>query len=309
MPPAYTQFKGVTALGDSLISDQLEANLVEFFDYSLLQVGGFFNVTFPGVGTRLRMVNDPDYTDGQVWEGYRRDWVWETGVPVDVQPVAISGVWVNGGFVPLGSGVSVNYPLGRVVFDNPVAPTSNVTMEFSFRRVQMATSDAEWFQELQFNSVDIDLASNQSQFFQAASGAWNTLAQNRVQLPAIVVEAVSRVRLVPLQIGSKARVHQQDVIFHVLAETPFDRKQLHDLIIEQWDHHLVLFDKNRVDDNDAWPLDENGTPRPGALQYPNLVENFRWRVLAIKEMRSEPQTSMPPLYRATCRGTMEVDLP
>jgi hypothetical protein len=311
--PTNTQFKGgVTALGDSLVSDQLEANLVEFFDWGFLQVGGFFSVTFPGAGTNLRMVSDPDYADGQVWEGYRRDWVWESGVPgVGTQPVAVSGVWVNGTFVArgtAGSGFHVNYPLGRVVFDSPLPPASRVACEFSFRRVQMATSDAEWFQELQFNTTELD-QENQVQFAEVASGAWNVLAQNRIQLPAIVVEAVNRVRLIPLELGSSARVHQQDVLFHVLSDTPFDRKQLHDIIVAQWDHRIVLFDKNAVDDSDAWPLDMDGTPRDPARTFEDLVRDFRWRVMAVVAMQSEPKLSLPPLYRATCRATVELDLP
>lgn len=309
MPPEYTQFKGVTALGDSLVSDQLEANLINFFDWSFLQVGGFFNVTFPGTGTRLRLVSDPDYQDGQVWEGYRQEWVWEQSLPSgEQQPVGISGVWVNNSFVPYGSGFSINYPMGRVVFDSPLPTTARVACEFSFRRVRMATSDAEWFQDLQFNTLELS-SENEAQFLEVASGAWNVLAKNRIQLPVIVVEAVSRVRMKGLQIGSKARVHEQDVIFHVLADTPFDRKQLHDIVIEQWNHQLVLFDKNQVDDADAWPLDEEGQPRPSGLTYPEMVEQYRWRVLSVTEMRSEPQTSLPPLYRATCRATVELDLP
>lgn len=316
MSADFTRFKSVTAMGDSLISDQLESNIIAFFDWGFLQAGGFFNVQFPQRGTQLRRVSDPDYSDGQVWEAYRKNWVWETGVPAPgTQPLAVSGVWVNNAFRPLGSGYHIDYPGGRVVFDTALAAGSTVKLEFAFHRVSMQASDTEWFQQLQFNTLDLEDASVRSQFEEVASGAWNVLAQNRVQLPAIVVEAVNRVRLTGLEIGSAARVHEQDVLFHVLAETPFDRKQLHDIIVAQWDHRLQLFDVNAVDDADAWPLDANGSPRPSgeAMTYPELVAppgegGFRWRVCAITGMRSEPQTSLPPLYRATCRGTFEVDL-
>lgn len=304
-----TQLKSVTAIGDSLISDQLEANLVSFFDWGLLNIGGFFNVKFPGAGTRLRYGHDDDYEDGRVWEGYRYGWVWESGVAFQgYEPIPISGVWVNGDFLPAGTGYFIDYPAGRVVFDNPLPKNTQVACEFSFRRVRVATSDATWFQELQYNTLELT-AENQAEFVQVGSGAWNVLAKNRIQLPAIVVESVSRVKMVGLEIGSRARVHEQDVIFHVLAETPMDKKQLHDIIIAQWDHRLMLFDKNAVDDADAWGLDSEGRPRNLPARYPDLVSGFAWRVLAITNMRSEPQDSFPPLYRATCRATVEVDLP
>lgn len=312
----YTQFKGVTALGDSLISDQFEANLVAFFNWSFLQVAGFFNVTFPAPGTSLRVVSDPDYNLGQVWEGYRKDWVWETGVPCGTEylPIAISGVWVNGVFQPPGSGYFIDYPLGRVVFaGSGIAATGTVAVEYSFRRVTMATSDVEWFQNLQFDTLDL-AGSQLAQFEEVASGAWNVLAVNRVQLPAIVVEAVNRVRMTGLEIGSGARVHEQDILFHILAETPFDRKQLHDICINQWQHRFVLFDKNAIEDANAWPLDANGSPVANPLNYPQLIAptgqgGYWYRICYISDMKSEPQTSLPPLYRATCRGTFEVDIP
>ncbi len=312
MPYDNTVLRGVTELGFSLVSDQIESNLITFFDWGLLQVGGFFNTTFPAVGSRLRKVNDPDYKPGQIWEGYRQGWVWESGIPgTTYQPISISGVWVNGVFRPNGSGYYINYPLGQVVFDTPVSGT--VAVEHSWRRVKMATADARWFQELEFQTVDFN-TSQQAQFAEVASGVWNVLSVNRVQLPAIVVEAVNRVKMTPLQIGSRARIHEQDVLFHILAETPMDRKQLHDLVVNQWEHRLVFFDKNLVEDANAWPLDENGTPKRGARNYPQLVApttsgGFGWRVCGVSAMRSEPQESYPPLYRATCRATLSIDLP
>lgn len=309
----YTQFKSVATINDSLISDQLEANIIAYFDWGFLQAEGFVNVTFPQLGTNLRLVSDPDFNGGQVYESFRQGWIWESGVSVNEVPVAVSGVWVNSVFRPIGSGYHIDYPGGRVVFDTSLASGSSVMAEFSYRRVKMATADAQWFQDLQFNSSVLN-AVEYSQFEQVASGAWNVLSQNRIQLPAIVVESVQRVRLTGLEIGSKARVQEQDILFHVLTETPFDRKQLHDIIIAQWDARLQLFDKNAVEDANAWPLDWGGTPVSGAMTYPQMVAatgdgGFRWRTCAITGMRSEPQTSFPPLYRATCRGIFEVDMP
>jgi hypothetical protein len=257
------------------------------------------------VGTRLRPVHDPDYNDGQVWEGFRKGWVWESNIPGSGQPIAISGVWVNNTFRPYGSGYHINYPLGRVVFDSPLSTTGVVSCEFSFRRVDVVTSEAEWFQQFQFDTSELTQPS-QAQFLQAGSGI---LSQNRVQLPAIVIESVSNVKLIPFEIGSKSRVHQQDVLFHVFSETPYDKNQLHDIIVNQFNHQIVLFDKNAIGDADKWPLDINGTPRASGLIYPELVENYSWRPLYFADVKTQPQPKLPGLFMATCRATVEVNLP
>jgi hypothetical protein len=307
-----TQFKSVTSLGESLFSDALETNILAWVNWSLLQVGGFFNERFPSIGTHLRLVSDPDYVDGQVWEGYRKDWVWESGVAGTQQPIPISGAWVNNSFTPVGTGLKVDYQSGRMIFAEPRPLTSQVKTEFTFRQVQLMSADVEWFQELQFDTLDFD--KEQVQFQEAASGAWNVLAQNRIQLPAVVIEAVSRVKMIPLQLGNNFREHQQEVLFHVLADKPFWRKQLHDVIVSQWAQQIFLFDKEAVEAADAWPLDWDGTLKANPRTYPALVAaveegGFRWKQMMFKDMRSEPQISFPPLYRCTIRATVSVDLP
>lgn len=306
----HTRLKNVASFEESQISDILETNLTEFFNWGFLQVGGFFNVSFPSTGTQLRRVSEVGYTDGCVFEGYRQGWIWESGIASPFSPVQISGVWVNDVFRPLGSGYHIDYPQGRVVFTTPLPTGAVVECEFSFRRVQLATADNEWFREIQFDSYDW----TDQDFLSIASGAWNVLARNRVQLPAIVVEPINRVRLRPKELGSHARVHSQDVLLHVLAETPFDRGQLHDMLIEQWDHDIVLFDVNRLTEEDRWPLLPEGYPRPSAYLYDTLVAptgegGYFWRKASFTDVSSEPQTSYPPLYRASVRLTVEVDLP
>lgn len=302
--PDHTTLRGVRALGDSLATDLLQNNVLAFLDWGLLAAGGFFDVKFPSEGTRLRPVKDPDYADGRVWEGNRSNWVWESGLPTANQPVGISGVWVDSQFRPYGSGYHINYPLGRVVFDSPLPTSGQVSCEYSFRRVRVDHADAPWFRQLQRDTLDLS-----REQFMAGSGSWNYNAADRVQLPAVCVEAVSRVRLKPLEVGSKARVHEQDVLLHVIAETPFDRNQLHDVAVNQYSHAIVLFDKNAVGDADRWPLDLNGTPRPSGLNYPGLVEEYPWRTAYITDARAEPQEAPPELFAATCRLTFEFDHP
>ena len=82
----YTNLKGFDYIGDAGLSEQLKANLIEFFDWALLEKGNFFSVNIPSSGQyggarhKLRLVDDPNYNSGQVWESYRGNWVWQSGL-------------------------------------------------------------------------------------------------------------------------------------------------------------------------------------------------------------------------------------
>lgn len=317
--PSYTTLKGVTEIGHSTCCEQLKANLVEFFNWGFLGIGGFTNVSrgtaapYGGFSAQLRPVSDKNYDLGQVWEGHRQNWVWESGVEYPYQPIQISGVYVNGTFYPSNtSGVyahHINYPNGQVVFDDAISTTSTVEVNYSYRYVNFYTSDAPWFKEVMFNSYRVD----DPQFSQYASGVWTILAQNRVQLPAVIVETVPRRTLTPMQIGGGQWL-KQDVLFHVLSENTWDRDKLLDIVTYQKEKTLLSFDKNAMADANRFPLDSNGSVASGAMVYPDLVKptgegGFFWKKVFIKEMTTQEAPSNPPMYRALVRGTFEIDFP
>ena len=85
-----SQFKGVTSIQKDNLSNNLLLSLQDFLSWGFLQIGGFQNITrSPAVSGsyvpdnvsryRLRNSSDPSYEAGQVWEGFRNDWVWESG--------------------------------------------------------------------------------------------------------------------------------------------------------------------------------------------------------------------------------------
>jgi hypothetical protein len=309
-----TTLKSVDHIGQSLESAQLEANVMTWLSWGLLGVGAFNNVTLatpPVYGTgspaKLRPVNDPrGVPAGKVWEGVRADWVWESGVPYGHQPTAISGVYVNNAFVPSSAtGVyahKVSYPLGQVVFNSPIPTGSDVKVEHSYRMVQVRSADQPWFQQVAFRSFRDDDA----QFTAPAGsgGAWDILGENRVQLPAVVVESVGRVRMKPLEIGNHARTQRQDILFHVLTETPWDRKTLHDILVNQWDARIETFDKNAA----TYPLNFDGTLASGAMTYPQMAAATPWRPVAWVDVQSGESAQVGQnFYWTTVRGTFEFD--
>ena len=119
-----TTFKQVSQVGNTLLNSQLESNLKSFIDWGMLGIGGWFNITIPSSGAwggtfdQLRVVDDPSYTLGQVWETPRKDWVWETGVAyIGSSPIDISGVYIDDTLKGTGDatyGHHYNYPLGQL---------------------------------------------------------------------------------------------------------------------------------------------------------------------------------------------------
>jgi hypothetical protein len=313
--PTHTTLRASPSVGDSLLSDQLEANLYSFLNWSLLGAGGFFNVTIPtsgcygGAQHRLRPVTEPGVAAGKVWEAFRKDWVWESGVENDTQPIRVSGVFVDGSFVPVGTGLSVDYPNGRATFAEPRPATGVVTCEYSYRLYQLYTADTDWWQQLQTNSFRVD----DGQFLQQGSGAWDVLSRNRVQLPAVVLEAVPNVRRVGLGLGG-GQIATQDVLFHVLAEERWHLKWMHDCLTSQQDKRIYGFDKNRMFAADAFPLLPDGSPKPSGLMYPDLVKpsgqgGFFWEQIRFDSMSSQDQPRLGAVRYCTVRGKFQVDTP
>jgi hypothetical protein len=311
-----TKLQHVSQIGYTLLNSELESNLKSYLDWGLLGIGGWFNVEIPTSGAwggtfdQLRLVDDPSYSEGQIWETARKDWVWETGVQyTGGTPISITGVSVDGTFYGTGDatyGHHYNYPLGRVVFDNPISTTSTVKLEYSYRNVQTYIADqAPWWDELQYNSMRVD----DSTFQQTSSGNWAILANNRVQMPAVVIEAVPRRTYQPYELGSSANFVTQDVLFHIVAESRWWRNQLVDIISIQKDNTLMLYDSNKLSESGAYPLDHRGMPVSSPINYSGIVNNpgYQYRSARITDMGvTEMDSYNSRLYEGTVRASFEV---
>jgi len=318
----YTRFKLVQHYGDSKLMSQLEVNLKTYYDWAHLAIGAWTDVVMPTSGayggdfSDLRLVDDPSYTAGTVWEGVRKDWVWETGVnylgATGDGPYNPSGVSVQVGGSPVASSeYTVNYGLGRIIFDTAQSTTATVEAQYAYRDVQVyRADDAPWFRELQYNSFRPD----DSHFALTSSGDWSQGAQHRVQLPAIVLEAVPRGRSSGYELGNGSLVIEQDVLFHVVAQDRFTRNDIVDTIRAQSDKGIYLFDVNALIASGDYPLDIDGDRVANPKMYPTLVETsavggYRWKTCHMKDaIISEVESINPELHQGVVRTTMEVVL-
>lgn len=307
-----TKFKGVNNIAQDLLLNILEANFKMYLDWAFLNIGAWFDVsanqnTIYGVNrhSKLLPVEDPAYANGRVWQGIRKDWVWETGVNYNsTSPLVISNISVNSNTITKNGNFIINYPLGRVIFNTAQALTSNVQLNYSYRFVQVhRSSESPWFNILQFSSFNT--SNNDIQL--TDEGEWAIGGQHRIQLPCIVIEPVSRSRSRPYEIGNNLLWLEQDVAFYVLAENKNDRNKLLDILRLQQDVTLQLFDTNLVAQNDNYPLTYNGDIKNNPLMYPDIIQTYPWRKCFIKNISLfEIDSPNPNLHQGMARATLEV---
>lgn len=294
--------KGVVPhYGNDFLSNLLEVNLKAYYDWALLNIGAWTEINIADSGyyganfSQLRPVSDPNYTDGQVWEAFRKDWVYEQNIDyIDTtgginNPSLNTGALVNG---VLNTGYHVDYPNGQIIFDSAVSTSATVQTNFTFRDVQIYRADeAPWWREIQYYSMRPD----STLFSQIASGDWSIFAQNRVQLPAIVIEISPRGGHQGYQLGSETQYAHRDVTFHVIAEDNWSRNQLLDIISLQVDRKIWMFDSNQINTNEAYPLNYQGSIANNN-SYTGFVSatGYRYKILEMKDSSIRQLSSPHP---------------
>lgn len=318
----YTKLKHLNNIKDTDLLTEIETNLKYYLDWALLAAGGWSDVEIPqtgiqgGIESTLRYTVDPSYTNGQVWEGFRKDWVWETGVEYNEngspEPITITGVQVGGVMRASGDatyGWHINYPMGRVIFNTAISTGSSVKADYSYRWCQTyVANNAPWWQELQYQSHD-----STDQFIQQdhIRGDWSIGGHHRVQMPSVIIECVSNGTSEGYELGNNALNRKQDVLLHVVAENRQDRNKLVDYFLNQKDKAIWLFDSDLMVEQTGFPLDYRGM-LIGAKMYPDLVDTtgnggFRWKKCYITDSNaSEIQSWSSKLYEGVVRLKLEV---
>ena len=311
----HTQLAHLTNAQDATLSNVLLDNLVNFYDWGFLDRGSFFNIKIPQSGIyggdrhELRLVDDPNYSDGQVWEGYRQNWVWETGISATTtQPTRISGVFVDNTFYATGNVTKpfyVDYPNGRVVFDSAQTTTSDVQLEYSHKWVEVVAAEGiPWFRQIQQRSFR-----SEEGFQVSNSGGWAQLGQTRVQLPAIAIEVVPPRSMQGYQLGGGQWVNNE-VVFYVMSENHWECANLMDSILYQNERTIHLFNPTEIALSGAFPFNYRNELNENALPsglYPNLIDNFLYRKCWIYDSRgTEINQLSPELYIGTTSCSTQV---
>ena len=305
--------KGFSRLGDSTLTNDIQENLVSYLDYNLLTMGNFVNVPMPstgiygGVDSRLRLVDDPRYTSGQVWATFRPNLVWESGLGALTSSNAsypgATGVYVNSTLYPPSTTGTYAYHIdhtnGVVRFDSAISTSATVEMPHSYKYVSVVRSDGlSWFKELQEKSERSD--GN----FVGQSGVYELLPENRQPLPVIGIELAGR-RLTPYQLGGGQLV-ETDFYCHCIAEDSYTRDSLVDALTYQSKASFRMYDLNAISASDAFPLDYRGVPNSGAKSFPTLCQDYAGRVVYIEDSKLDSVYTLGKLKVGTVKITTEV---
>jgi hypothetical protein len=317
----FQPLKGFINIHSSTLTNDIQDGLVEYLDWGLLDKGNYFNVTLGESSPNgsdyslLRLSSNDSYVSGQVWEGFRKNWIWQSGISgVGVSPPivgsnanfpGISGVYIDDTFEP-SSGAGqyahyIDYFNGRVVFDSAIPTGSKVQAEHSYKYINVVyANNVPWLREIQEATIQPN-----SNFSDVSKGAWDIPPESRLQLPAIAVEVVPTRRFKGYQLGGGQWVYT-DVIFHCIAEDEYTRNQLLDIVSLQNDKNVFLFDSNKLNDSGAFPLNRNGTPVPSALRYPEIIERYNGGRLRITNASiQEMHMAKPDVFGGIVRVTTE----
>lgn len=284
-------FKGTNSLFEFSTTEVLDINLKFWLDWSFLNIGGFDNMNIPASGayngdmSRLIPVRDRDYTNGQVWKAPRSNWVWESGLSYESQPTQVSGAYVNNVF---STALKVDYPNGRVIFDSPVSTNSVVQANYSSRMIHIySASESDFFNDLQGDSYRVDRHG-----YGIGSGEYD---YERIQTPAIIYESFART-FNPYQLGGN-QYSEQQILFHIITEDRNTANKLSDIIAEQNEKTIFLFDPEYLKDSGTFPLDYRGGLNDGALTYNQLIipkedGGYRWRKLRLYDSNKQSTTKL-----------------
>jgi hypothetical protein len=283
------KFRGVEHWSDTDYITELENNLYFFLNQAFLKIGAFQNIssgysTAYGRLDELRLLPDNNFTSGQIWQGIRKDWAWETGVMytgTDDSEVSPTGtaIYVNG-VAPTGN-YAVNYREGLVFFEQAVSATNSVTATHSIRYVQIYLSqDAKWWKQIQLNSLRADEESWDNDQFN--SGIRSILTQNRVQLPAILIESTTKSRSTPYQLGSTASWVEHTVLFNVIAEDPQTRNKVMNALSRQEGRSFYLYDSDLVAAAGDFPFNSSGDIADATKDYNYFITNHKDQVVRWK---------------------------
>lgn len=309
-----TTFKGVTDIGDKQLSEMITDNLIFFLDWGFLNIGAYFNITIPTSGqyggekSRLKLVKDPRFTTGTVWESFSKNFVWETNLETSAQPIGISGVYVNGTFQAANSGNYIDYNNGRVIFSSAIPTNSVVTLNYSYKFVDINDGhDIPWISKPTYNFSRLDNA----EYGQFGSGDFSEIADRRIQLPTVAVEVNPIAKTTGHSLGTGYRYAKNNVSFHILSDNDGTCKKIADILADQKDKTIFMFDSNKIADSGVYPLDSRGMKRSQAINYPQMVAEtgYLWNKLRFQETHAQDiQRLQDNVYYTVVKAETEIVL-
>jgi len=294
-------------------TSNLENNIKMYYDWALLSIGAWNEVTIPtqqiygGDYSRLRVVDDPNYNLGQVWETPKQNLVWDTNVVYTnhignpINPSNIGIPYIDS--APTSSNYYINYPQGQIVFDNPIPASSTVQLSYPYRIVSVDIADGTpWWKALHSKWWRVD----DTQFHQVGSGEWSLFGEHRIQMPSVIIESCFMGSSEGWELGTASRRAKREVRFHIYSESMTERNNLMDIIGLQSDRKIPLFNINGILFDDAFPINYRGE-KVNNLNYENFADitGYLMGVCLMEDAQIQNIRKIHPnLYGATVQTTI-----
>lgn len=289
--------KGIKSVHDATISNEILDSLVEFFDWGLLQKGNYFNVNLgeedrKGVDlSKLILSDSKAFTTGRAWDGLKSNWVWQSGIAFSPSPIIATGIYLNDVFYALNNNTKpyyIDYFNGRVVFDTAIATTSKVQVEHSYK----------W--------IGVDYANSFDGIRAIQSDSQSLSTEMTIRLPIIAIEVVNRNKMTGYELGG-GQIVETMVLFHCIARDEPTKNRMVDIISYQNEKSIFTFDSVRLAQNREFPLDYRGFPKPGALNFRDLVIKYpRYKLRFFNVKTSNMEMKGNSLFGATVKLDVEL---
>ena len=302
-------FKGLeqnAGFGGYSLTDQILMNLQGWISQNLLTAGAYSiyrvgqDSFFSNDESNLHYVPDGRFPDRTVFEGVGRGFVWQQGSSVPADIFMVSGVYVDGNFIPV-TDVSgpyrhhIDYINGRVIFDEPVSPESIVSADYCSQEVFVSSADSSEFQNLMLESVE--------EFLSNTVPSGTASKEHQVWLPAVFVEVQSGGGR-GLQLGG-GQIKERIIVLHIFADTAGDRNFLLDVLDQQNRAAFWLANINEI----TFPFDSYGAVVSGATNWTDFTAQYPWRKLRIQEGTCKIINSLnTKLFRGTVTYKVEIDI-
>lgn len=267
--------KNVCSIRSMGTSEKIETNLVSFFDFGLLDKGGYFNIDINQTGDYVsnlssltKVVDNRGFT---YWAG-PKNWVYESGA--DSSGVnAPARIYLNGSGTPYVSG-TINYREGYVY--NLPAATTGVKAEFSYKWVKVVSANKSGYGRnirQGYNRTDLDPASR--------SG----VPELSIVLPFISfgVPAITNSKDYGLGGDFSPMVYIYNAKATVVGETDDDVKRISDAIIKQKGSSLNTFDPEVATASGSRPLTMIGTLNSGKT-HDQLSTLYEWEQIYLEDI-------------------------
>jgi hypothetical protein len=267
---------------DFKLKSLLKLNFKFFIDMHFLREGAFTNIAS---GTLFYDGSDmsvllPDteaddllggVTNGQVWQSAFRDWVYESGVPLDgtrviAPPIFASGVFIEGAFrhtSDVNFGHAIDYINGRIIFNQPQPLSLQVNAEFAAREVR-TTFEHQFNQQYQTSVLETKFSSNPY-----ASNQLVYPSGLLYPFPAVFLEVTDR-EFDAYELGNRSLIIKDTLRFHIWALDDMQRDNIIDILTSQMRKWVPIIDFNIA------PLPLSGilnTLSPAYIPYQVLLRN------------------------------------